>query len=168
MLFEFFLINFNMKTVALSSAKNYRKLCLFPVILFLFVACAPVNQPPSKKAPTDPALIEKNKQIALKNEVTLVTQAVQKLEQQGRDMEAIRQAPDAESRRQCGTAMEYRHQQVKDLETKVNGFPNPFNSTLTPIIADLNVCVSCSKTALPSCKKTRAALNEAISEIFNK
>lgn len=157
-----------MKTIALSSARIYGKLCILPVILFLFSACASVNQPQSRKAPPDPALIEKNKQIALKNEVTLVTQAVQKLEQQGRDMEAIRQAPDAESRRQCGVAMEYRQKQVKDLETKVNGFPNPFNSTLTPIVADLNVCVSCARSALPSCKKTRAALNEAISEIFFK
>jgi hypothetical protein len=157
-----------MKIVSPSSAKKYWKVLISPAAIFLFAACASVSQPQVKKAPPDPALIEKNKQIALKNEVTLVTQAVQKLEQQGRDMEAIRQAPDAESRRQCGVAMEYRQQQIKELETKVSGFPNPFNATLTPIIADLNVCVSCARTALPNCKKTRAALNEAIGEIFSK
>lgn len=158
-----------MKLISLYNAKSYRKLCLFPAAIFLFASCAAVsNEPQSKKAPPDPALIEKNKEIALRNEVTLVTQAAQKLEQQGRDMEAIRQAPDAESKRQCSNAMEYRQQQVKDLDNKVKSFPNPFNATLTPIIADLNVCVSCSKTALPSCIKTRAALNSAIGDIFKK
>lgn len=158
-----------MKLISLSKAKSYQKLFVFLSAIFLFSSCAAVsNQPQSKKAPPDPALIEKNKEIALRNEVTLVTQEAQKLEQQGRDMEAIRQAPDAESKRQCNVATEYRQQQVKDLDNKVKSFPNPFNATLTPIISDLNVCVSCSKTALPSCIKTRAALNSAIGEIYKK
>ena len=91
---------------------------------------------------------------------------MQKLEQQGRDMDALRQWSDAESQRQCGVAMENRQRQVKDLEVLVKSFPNPFNSNLTAIIGDLNVCVSCSKAAAASCVKTRASLNQAIKEIY--
>ena len=141
---------------------------LLPAVLFL-ISCsggAPPQQP--GKATKEIANTEKNKQIALRNEVIETTQAAQKLEKQGRDMESFRQAIDAESARQCRSVMEERQRQAKELEAKVNNFPNPFNSYLTPIIADLNACVSCSKTAMTSCVKTRAELNKAIEEMFPK
>lgn len=142
----------NMKSVVLIAA------------IFL-AACAPT--PPAENVPA------KNKQtaaergkIATLNEVTQITQAIQKLEKQGRDIENLRQAADAESRRQCGIAMEDRQRQTSELDERVKKLASPFNAQLSPIIADLNVCVSCAKGAMESCVKTRAAVNQAIKEIY--
>lgn len=143
------------------------KLYFLFLAAFLCISCSGIASPqPANKPSPQIANTEKNKQIAQRNEVILVTQAAQKLENQGRDMDAMRQAVDAESARQCGNAMRERQRQVTELETKVNNFPDSFKSYLTPIIADLNVCVSCSKTATATCIKTRAELNKAIGEMF--
>ncbi|MDQ6786245.1 MAG: hypothetical protein M3033_05430 [Acidobacteriota bacterium] len=157
-----------MKTIALAAGREYIKLCVPLLAVFLFTSCSNNAQQQAKNSVADPAKIEKNKQIAQTNAAIEVTQAAQKLEKQGRDMEALRQAVDAESARQCHTVMEDRQEQVKNLEAKVSDFPNNFKTRLIPIINDLNVCVSCSKTAMTSCVKTRASLNEAISEMFPK
>ena len=112
-------------------------------------------------------LSKKNKQIALKNEVTKATEAAQMLEKQGRQMESYRLASDAESARQCKAVEEDLQRQTKDLEAKIKSFPEPYISSLAPITGDLNVCVSCSKrTAMASCVKARASVNNAIKEIF--
>lgn len=112
-------------------------------------------------------LSEKNKQIAVKNEVTKTTEAAQMLEKQGRQMDSYRLAADAESARQCTVVEADLQRQVEDLEAKIKNFPNPYNEFLTPITNDLNVCVSCSKTkAAAACVRARAATNEAIKQIF--
>lgn len=142
------------------------KLAVLILTIFLFISCS--GNRPADNAVADNPKTEKNKRIALSNEITEATQAAQKLEKQGRDMESFRQWSDAESRRQCSTVMEDRQRQVKVLEDKIKSFPNPFNASLTPIITDLNACVSCSKTAMTSCVKTRASINKAIDEIYRQ
>lgn len=141
------------------------KIYIAALTIFLFVSCSS-SAPTNNNAVKDPAKIEKNKQTAVLNEVTETTQAAQKLEKQGRDMEALRQWSDAESRRQCGAAMDERQKQVKDLADKIKNFPPPLGASLTSFIDDLNQCVSCSKTAMPSCVKARASINKTIGEIY--
>lgn len=137
---------------------------------FLFISCSGSSPPPpnNNAAFKDPAKIEKNKQIALLNEVTKATQTAQRLEKQGRDMEAIRVWSDAESRRQCGALMDARQRETKDLADKIKSFPPPFGASLDAFAADLDKCVSCSKTALASCVKARASINKSIEEIYSQ
>lgn len=112
-------------------------------------------------------LSEKNKQIALKNEVVKATEAAQMLEKQGRQMESYRLGADAESARQCKVVAEDLQRQTTDWEAKVKSFPESFGTHLTPVTSDLKACVSCSKTAaMPACVRARASLNKAIKEIF--
>ena len=108
----------------------------------------------------------KNKEIALKNEVTELTRVAQKLDQQGRGMEMFRQAGNAANDRECNAAMEDGQKQLKDFEERIGKLPDNYRAQLTPIIADLNDCVSCSKKAMDGCRKARASINQAIKGIF--
>lgn len=147
--------------------------------LFLLVGCSNDaggdNSAANNKAATNAdgaanaaatPLSEKNKQIAIKNEVTRAVEAAQRLEKQGRQMDSYRLAADAASRRSCKTVEEDLQREVKDLETKINGFPEDFAANLSPFVGDLHVCVSCAPGAAASCVKARASVNEAIRKIY--
>lgn len=155
-----------MKIIFLICRKSYLKLYLPALTTFLFIGCSAAPPPPSENAAAGSIKSEKNRQIALSNEITEFTQAAQKLERQGRDMESFRQWTDAESQRQCKVAMEDRQQQIKALEEKIKKFPDPFGAYLAPIIPDLNECVTCSKKAAASCVKARSSINDAIEKMY--
>ena len=131
--------------------------------IFLFVSCSG-NPPPNNDV--DENRKAKNKQTAIKNEITEITRTAQKLEQQGRGMEMFRQAGNAENMRECNIAMEDGQKQIKDLEARIKNLPDSYNAQLSSIINDLNECVSCLKKAMPSCVKARASINKAIAEIY--
>ncbi|MCA1625213.1 MAG: hypothetical protein LC768_12545 [Acidobacteria bacterium] len=131
-----------------------------------FISCSAAPDNPVTTAAG--AKIEKNKQTAIKNEVSEITRESQYLERIGRDMDSYRLAKDAESHRTCTALMEDRGKEIADLEARIKNLPDNYNNQLTPIIIDLRECVSCSKTAMESCVKTRASINKAIKEIFPK
>jgi division protein CdvB (Snf7/Vps24/ESCRT-III family) len=134
------------------------------LILFLFVSCSK-NQPPDTAA--DEQKKAKNKEIALKNEVTELTRLAQKLEQQGRAMEMFRErAGEANNDRECLIALEDGQKQLKDFEARVKVLPENYNAKLSPISVELNQCISCEKKAMEDCKKARAFINQAIKEIY--
>ena len=139
----------------------------FITMLFTFflMSCSAAS-PPSKPAIPDATKIEKNKQTAILNEVGAIMRDAQSLEKRGRDMNSYRLAADAESRRTCNLLMEDRRREIADLEAKIRNLPDNFHSQLTPIFADLNDCVSCSKQAKESCVKARASTNKVIKEIY--
>ena len=114
----------------------------------------------------DNTKIEKNKQTALLNEVSELTRAAQGLERQGRDMDSYRLSSGAESQRTCNVLMEDRQREVNDLEARIKNLPDTYGIRLAPIIPDLNQCVSCSKKAMSSCVKIRAAVNGLIKELY--
>ncbi len=131
----------------------------------LFISCA--NQPRADKTgAATVANTEKNKQIAFKNEVTEITRVAQKIEQQGRAMDSYRALPGAEGARQCASVMDDQRKQTANLEARVKNLPENYNARLTPIIGELNDCVSCGKQAIDGCKKARASINQAIKEIY--
>ena len=135
------------------------------LVILVFTSCSQ-NPPANKPAVVDNAKIEKNKQTALLNEVSELTRAVQRLERQGRNMNSYRLASGAESQRTCNVLMEDRQREVNDLEAKIKNLPDTYSIRLTPIIPDLNECVSCSKKAMSSCVKTRATINGLIKELY--
>lgn len=139
------------------------RLWILVLTIFLFIAC-------SDNREANNALNEnikaKNKEIALSNEVSSITREAQKLEKQGRDMEIFRQRDNAENARECNAAMEERQKETRDLEARIKNLPENYNNQLTPILADLNECVSCSKRAKESCVKSRAAINEVIKKLY--
>jgi len=135
------------------------------LIILVFTSCSQ-NPPANKPAIADNAKIEKNKQIAILNEVSELTRAAQRLERQGRDMDSYRLASGAESLRTCNVLMEDRQREVNDLEANIKNLPDNYNIRLTPVVPDLNECVSCSKKAMSSCVKTRARVNGLIKELY--
>lgn len=141
------------------------KLYILTLTALLFVACS--GGAPANNSAPDKEKIERNKQIAAKNEVTEITTTAQKLEKLGREMEILRRPNNPESQRECGIQMDDAQKQVKDLEARVNNLPKPYSDDLAPVLTDLNACVSCAKTtAMESCVKSRAAINDAIRKLY--
>ena len=141
------------------------KLYITFLIILVFTCCSH-NPPVNKPVVVDNAKIDKNKQTALLNQVSELTRVAQRLERQGRNMDSYRLASGAESLRTCNVLMEDRRREVDDLEAKIKNLPASFSIRLTPIIPDLNECVSCSKKAMGSCVKTRAIINMLIKELY--
>ncbi len=130
-----------------------------------FISCSAASKP-DKPVIVDSAKIEKNKQTAVKNEVGKIIQESQYLEGIGRNFDSYRISQKAESRRACNDLVEDQRREIADLEARIHKLPDNYSDKLTPIINDLNQCVSCSKTAMESCVKARATINQTIKEIF--
>jgi hypothetical protein len=139
------------------------KVYILILSFIFFVSC--VAKPPVDNAANE-NVREKNKQTALKNEVTKLTRLAQTIEQQGRDLQLYREASDAESSRQCDQIVEGIGKQTADLETRITNLPENYKNKLMPIIGELNECVSCAKKTLDDCKKARASINQVIKEIY--
>ena len=139
------------------------KLAIVFLAAIVFAAC-------SQKQQVNDSVNENKKamrqQIAVKNEATEITRSLQKLEQQGRAMEMFRRVKTNESRRECVTAMEDGQKQTVDLDGRIKNLPDNYKAPLAPIINDLNECLSCSDKALTACVNARAAVNQAIKEIY--
>lgn len=131
-----------------------------------FISCSAAAPPKKNAAIPDPAKIEQNKQTVLLNEVSEIVRTAQSLEKLGRNMDAYRLAPGAESRRTCIQLMEDRRRELADLEIRIKNLPGSYTEKLTPLLADLNQCVACSKQASESCVKARASINKTIKEIY--
>lgn len=144
---------------------KFIKLALTTVFALFFICCSASRQPEKSKI-ADAVIIEKNKQIAVLNEVSNLMRDAQSVEKLGRNMDAYRLAPDAASRRTCNTVMEDNRRELADLENRIKNLPVNYVEQLTPLLSDLNQCVSCSKNAIESCVKSRAAINKTIKELF--
>jgi division protein CdvB (Snf7/Vps24/ESCRT-III family) len=132
---------------------------------FFLIACADKPKTNQSSAEVN-AIIEKNKQTSLLNEVSAITRTAQRLEGYGREMDSYRRAPDAARQETCNKLMTDGKQDLTELETKINNLPENYKIQLTSITSDLNACVSCSKKAMESCKKARASINDYIKQTF--
>lgn len=130
-----------------------------------FIGCSG-GQNTNAPDPNKEKLIAKNKQTAIANEVTLITQAAQKIENEGRGMEVYRNSAKPESLRECNIIMADEQKQIQNLIDRIAKLPEDKNGVLMPIAGDLNECVACTKTAQKSCVKARASINEAIKKLF--
>lgn len=133
------------------------------LIVLLFASCSGNRQTNNV---ADENKIARNKETAVKNEVTEITRAAQKLEQKGRGMELYREQKNAESVRACKIALEDGQKQIQNLEARIKNLSDIYNARLMPLINDLNECVSCSNEAKAGCVKARASVNKAITEIY--
>lgn len=129
------------------------------------IACAAAPKADKPKV-ADSAIAEKNKQIAVLNEVGAITRDAQATEKVGRNMKSYRIFFDAASRRECNLVMEHNQRDVADLEARINKLTDDYKTRLTPLIPDLNECVSCSKNAVDACVRARASINQIIKEIY--
>jgi len=139
------------------------KLYILILLFISFSSCA--SKPPIDNALNE-NIKEKNKETAVKNEVTKITRLAQAIEQQGRDLQSYREAFDAESARQCNQIVEETRKQTADLEIRINNLSENYKKKLLPIVGELNECVSCAKKKLDDCKKARASINQVIAEIY--
>ena len=137
-----------------------------PVLFtFFFIACSAAPKA-DKPAAQNKAIIEKNKQINLLNDVGKILRDAQSAEKLGRNMNSYRLGTDAESKRICNVVSEENRAGVVDLEARTKNLPDDYKEKLFPIIADLNECVSCSKKAVDSCITARASINKMIKEEY--
>lgn len=141
------------------------KLSITIISTFFFVACSAAPRI-EKSAAQNKAIIEKNKQINLLNDVSKILQDAQTAEKLGRNMNSYRLGTDAESKRICNVVSEENGREVADLEIRTANLPDIYKDQLLPIIAELNECVSCSKKAVESCVKARASINKMIKEVY--
>ncbi len=136
---------------------------ILSALIFLSCAAAPKTK---KNAVSDDAIIEKNKQTALLNEVGKTVEDAQSIEKLGRNMNSYRLALDAASRRTCKTVMEDNQREIINLETRIKNLPTGYQAQLNAIITDLNECVTCSNKAMGSCVNARTSINKIIKEIY--
>ncbi len=141
------------------------KFFITTLFALFFIACS-AAPPTDKPAIPNGAIIEKNKQTVLLNEVGETVRDAQSIEKLGRNMDSYRLALDAESRRVCNVVMEENRREIIDLEARIKNLPGSYKDQLTEIIPDLNECISCSKKAVDSCIKARASINKMIKEIY--
>ncbi len=139
------------------------KLYIAILALFLFAACA--GKPAVNNAVNE-QIKERNKQTAAKNEVSEITRIAQTIEQQGRDLQAYRDSSSAGGASQCNHIVEERRKGITDLETRIQKLPEDYKTKLSPIIGELNECMSCEKKDLNDCKKARSTINGLIKEFF--
>ncbi len=133
--------------------------------ILTFVGCSggeTANAPDANRE----RIIAKNQETAARNEASLITQAAQKIEKDGRALETYRRAGNAASLRECSALMADQQQQVRTLADRIAKLPESSQMPLAPITGDLNECVSCAKTAMESCVKARASINKAIKQMF--
>ena len=137
---------------------------VFLILTALFFAgCTAAPPPPD---PNKEKIAAKNKQTAVANEVTLITQTAQKIENEGRGLETYRNSSAAESLRECNIIMADEQKQIQNLTDRIAKLPEEKSVVLMPITGDLNECVACTKTAMKSCVKARATINDAIKKLF--
>jgi hypothetical protein len=141
------------------------KIFITILFTFFFIACSAAPRA-NKPEAQNKAIIEKNKQINLLNDVGKILQDAQKVEKLGRNMDSYRLGTDAESKRICNVVSDENRAGVVDLETRIKNLSDNYKEQLSPIITDLNDCVSCSKKAVDSCVKARASINKMIKEVY--
>lgn len=137
------------------------KLFIASLTFFFLVSC---SQPANDNANAKANLAAKNKETAAKNEMIKLVEEAQKLEQEGRDMEIYRKFPGSA----CGKALAKKTVKLQEFQTKLDGLTENYKSKLAPIFEDLSKCVACEKTAMDSCRTTRASLNQLIKEVFSQ
>ena len=141
------------------------KLRISVLAIALFLAACSGSKPPVDNAAVENRKAQ-NKEIAVKNKVSDLTRLAQKIEKQGREMEIYRRGRDPKNIGECEAAMEDGNKQIADLETRTKNLPENFRIQLTPILTDINECVSCEKEAVNACVKTRTAINTVIKEFY--
>ncbi|MCA1576626.1 MAG: hypothetical protein LC794_04585 [Acidobacteria bacterium] len=94
-----------------------------------------------------------------------VLKALKNLEQQGRNMEALRSKDNLDNLRQCGDLMRERQRIADELRTKAESIIQPYTTYLTPAAIEVKLCVSCSSAAMDKCNRARSLLDEAESRV---
>lgn len=135
---------------------------IFTLIFFIGCSGAQENAPD----PNREKIIAKNKQTAVTNEITLITQAAQKIEKEGRALDLYRNSREPKSQTECKIVMESSLKEIQTLADRIAKLPEEKAVVLAPITTELNECVACAKDAAKSCVKARASINEAIKKLF--
>jgi hypothetical protein len=138
------------------------------IFLIIFITSCSGSQTSENPAPQNAAIRAKNQRTAMMNEITDITQTAQRIEKEGREMDFFRKIDNEENMNQCRLYMEERQKEISTLEARIEKIPGAYSRHLTPVIADLNSCVSCAKTAVGGCINARATINKAIAEIYRQ
>jgi hypothetical protein len=136
--------------------------CFFIALtLFLSIACTT-----SQTSQNNVNLAEKNKETALKNELKRTVRMAQEVEKDGRALDYLRNSYFPEDKKNCQASSAEKRVSFEDFKTKVEKLPDPYREKLSTLFEDLDKCFNCDKKAVESCKKSRAAINQIIRELF--
>lgn len=115
-------------------------------------------------AGADEAAVSKSVESSLK-EARDILQSLQRLERQGREMEAFR-GEDTDQLRRCGDLMRDHQSEAKALQERAQALPRERCALLLAAAAgELNLCVSCMTRATAQCDIARGSLTEAEKEL---
>lgn len=115
-------------------------------------------------AGTDNGAVEKSLQASLK-EARDILQSLQKLEQQGREMDSLR-GDDPDKLRRCGDLMRARQSEAKALGLRAEALPREQYALLLAAAAgELHLCVSCMSRATAQCDIAHSSLNDVEKEL---
>ncbi len=137
---------------------------MFLLVPFLLISCA--SPPNNTQNKTNVA--EKNKETAVKNEVTRIIELAQKIEKDGRNLDFYRYSSLPGDKKLCLESVAKKTSRLEDFKSRVEKLPDIYRAKLSPIYRDLDNCLACEKNAVESCKKGRTAINEVIREIYPK
>lgn len=137
------------------------KLFFMLLISFFLISC---GSSPETQNKID--LAEKNKETAIRNEVTRVIELAQKMEKDGRALDYFRNSYFPYDKKECLKVSAEKSAGLEDFKTRVEKLPAPYREKLSPIYEDLEKCFGCEKKSVESCKKSRAAINQIIKEIY--
>jgi len=138
------------------------------LILLLLVPLLLISCDPPPKPQNNANIAEKNKETALKNEVTRIIELAQKIEKDGRNLDIYRYSDLPGDKKACLESVAKKTSRLEDFKTRVEKLPDDFRGKLSPIYTDLDKCLACVDKAVESCKKARGAINEVIREIYPK
>ena len=128
-----------------------------------------VEQPFQLKSDATVVLATNQAEIAAAEKKAIeVLKALNNLEQQGRNMEALRSKENSDNLRQCGDLMRARQKVADELRTKAESIIQPYTTYLTPAAIELKLCVSCSSAAIDSCNRARSLLEDAEKRVKSK
>ena len=139
-------------------------LTLLTTMLFLISCSQPASDNANENAKA--RLAEKNRETAARNEMVRMLETTQKLEQEGREMEIYRQYSSPINTAACAKVLAEKRVKMQEFQQKLEAMPENYKRKLVSIYEDLTKCVACDKTAIESCKKARANINQVIKEVF--
>lgn len=139
---------------------------LLVLFIFMFAVSCQQSNTTNQASNSNAARGEiKNSEMAGGNapsseEIRLLVGETRRLEAEGRSMEEIRKNRNEASVNQCGEIMKTHKEAAEKLNEKARKLP-PVYASLTKAADEVQLCITCSPTAIKSCDQAKLLIQEA-------
>lgn len=107
-----------------------------------------------------------SKELSPRDEFLELLTEAKRLEALGRSVENLRKSSDEADLRQCGNVLSPNKQAAKELKERSQKLPPIYSTHLLSAAVDLELCITCSPTAIQRCDQAKKSIQEA--ETSNK